>query len=128
MNQRDQAQDETGSWDNLMPTIWSFLTSANTILMENALKILGTLFIYCGSEFSQHQNDLFPVLKQTLAHENIKVKGRAIEAISNYLGTISSKKTQVFVEFIPLILEALLLIVNKDEELVGSMIKLLIYD
>lgn len=115
---KNQTGDEGKQWDNLMQNVWTFLTSGNTVLMESALKILGILFIYCGQEFAQHQNDLFPILKQSLEHDDLKVKASAIEALSNYVGTVQTKHCQMFQELVPLVLNALMTILGKNEDLV----------
>jgi hypothetical protein len=123
---KNQTAEEGKQWDNLMQNVWAFLTSGNTVLMESALKILGILFIYCGQEFAQHQNDLFPILKQSLEHDDLKVKASAIEALSNYVGTVQTKQCQSFQELVPLLLNALLTILSKNEDLVRNSFSLLI--
>lgn len=113
---KDAVQEEGKQWD-LMPNIWGFLTSGNTILMESALKILGILFVYCGKEFAEHTQELFPILKQALEHENIRVKAGAIDAIANFIATMQTKYCKVFKDLIPLMLQSVILIVRDNEEL-----------
>jgi len=113
-----QLGEEGRQWDSLMPNIWNFLTSNNPILMECALKVLGILFIYCGKEFADHRNEIFPILKQTLEHQEMRVKAGAIEAISNFVGTIQTKHCKVFSELIPTMLDAVVKIIGNNEDLV----------
>jgi len=113
---KEAVQEEGKNWD-LMPNIWGFLTSGNTILMESALKILGILFVYCGKEFAEHTQELFPILKQALEHENIRVKAGAIDAIANFIATMQTKYCKVFKDLIPLMLQSIILIVRDNEEL-----------
>jgi len=115
-----QLGDEGKQWDSLMPNIWNFLNSGNAILMECALKILGILFIYCGKEFANHKNELFPILRQTLENPEMRVKAGAIEAISNFIGTIQTKHCKMFSELIPKMLESLLQIIANNEDLVSN--------
>ncbi len=110
--------EEGKQWDSLMPSIWEFLKSNQTIYMECALKILGILFIYCGKEFANHKTELFPILQKALEHDEVKVKASAIEAISSFLGTVQTKHCKIFTDLIPAMLQSLLYIVSKDEDLV----------
>lgn len=116
---KNAVQDEGKQWDSLMPNVWSFLTSGNTVLMESALKILGILFVYCGKEFAEHTEELFPILKQALEHDNIRVKAGAIDAIANFIATMQTKYCKVFKDLIPLMLQSTVLIVRDNEELVS---------
>jgi len=117
---KNAVQEEGKQWDTLMPNIWAFLTSGNTVLMESALKILGILFVYCGKEFAEHTEELFPILKQALEHENIRVKAGAIDAIANFIATMQTKYCKIFKDLIPLMLQSIVLIVRDNEELVSK--------
>ena len=117
---KNQMGEEGRQWDSLMQNIWAFLTSGNTVLMESALKILSTLFLYCGKDFAEHKADLYNILKQALEHQDLRVQASAIEAISSFLGSSFTKDCMAFKDLVPLILNSTVTIINKNEDLVIS--------
>lgn len=109
---------EATTWDNLMPNIWGLLSSSNTILIENALNVLSILFTFCMNNYAQFKEELGNVFKQTLEHEDFKVKGAAIHAFASFLKTADTKDCKYFVSLIPSLLQNVLYVLDKDENAV----------
>ena len=114
-----ECSEEGRQWDSIIENIWNLLASGDINLMGCGLKILGILFKYCHVDFLQHLEQILPILKQALEHEDLKVKTRAIEAIAEYLEIAEWKDCKPFVDLLPFILADILIIIDKDEDLVN---------
>ena len=108
-------------WNELMQNIWSLLTSNTEVLIQSALQIMGILFTYCEVEFAQFKDELVPLFKQTLEHESLKIRAVSIESMSAFLKNVDSKDCKSMVELIPQVLATVLIIIDKDEDLVSAL-------
>lgn len=107
-------------WNELMQLVWGLLTSNTELLIQSALQIMSILFTYCESEFAQFKDELVPLFKQTLEHESLKIRAVSIEALASFLKNVESKDCKAMVDLIPLVLQNVLIIVDKDEDLVRA--------
>ena len=110
---------EGRQWDSIFEDVWTFLASENTLLLTSGLKILSVLAQYRHPEFLQQVDELVPMLKQSLEAEDLRVKSYAIQVISRFFENAESKDCKPFLSLIPLLLQAILIIVEKDEDLVN---------
>lgn len=115
----DKCSEEGRQWNSITEDIWAFMTSGNTILMECTLKILGVLFDVCPKDFTQNKEQLKTILKQALDHEDLRVKTSAMQALQLYLVNVQTKDCKIFVDLMPTLLADLLIIIDKNEDLVS---------
>lgn len=115
---KKECPEEGRQWDSIMEHIWTLLTSGDITLMGSGLKILGILFKHCHMDFVDHTEQLIQILKQALEHQDIKIKTRAIEALAEFLNIADYKDCKPYADLLPFVLTDILLIIDKDEDLV----------
>lgn len=109
--------DEGRQWNDLMQNVWGLLNSGNAALVQSALQIMAILFVNCKNEYAVYKDELLPVFKQTLEHENLKVRGASIETLCAFLKGVESKHCKPFAELLPIVFNNLTLFVEKDEDM-----------
>lgn len=114
--------EEAKKWDGFMIKVWELLSSNVLAWIENALRILSTLFKCCNDEFDSHKEELALVFKQTFEHPELKIKLGTFEAFSSYLQTVTVSSCKSFLELVPLLLTNLLYLIDQDENIVSGLI------
>ena len=115
---QSQINQEGTQWPELMQNLWAMLTSGNELLIQSAFEIMGILFTYCSEEYSQYKDELLPVFTDALGHSNLKVRATALGSLASYLKYVDSKDCKGFIELLPTVFHNMIVIVEKDEDLV----------
>jgi len=108
---------EGREWDEINNNIWNFLTSSEIALIGSGFKILGILLRYCHFEYVQHAEQLVPILKQAIEHNELRIKSVAIETLSEYVENADFKHCKPFIQLVPLLLDNIIIIIDKNEDL-----------
>jgi len=116
--ERDECAEEGRQWEEINEYIFAFLSSENPVLVGNGLKILGVLFRYCNMDYIQHKEQILQILNQALQQNDLKIKTRAIECLSEYVENVEFKDCKIFVNLVPLLLKTVVDIIDKNEDLV----------
>jgi len=115
---KKDCQPEGREWDAINNNIWNFLNSSEVALISSGFKILGILLRYCSFEYVQHAEQLVPILTQALEHNELRIKTVAIETLSEYVENADFKYCKPFIQLVPLVLQNILVILDKNEDLV----------
>lgn len=115
---KKQCSEEGQQWNDLMQNVWTLLNSGNAALVQSGLQIMGILFANCQNEYALYKDELLPIFKQTLEHENLKVRGTAIETLCAFLKGVDSKHCKPFADLLPIVFNNLVIFVEKDEDMV----------
>ena len=115
---REQCSEEGRQWQTINDHIFAFLSSNNTVHVGNGLKILGVLFRYCNQDYVDHKQQILQILNQALQQNDLKIKTRAIECLSEYVENVEFKDCKIFIELVPTLLTNILHIIEKNEDLV----------
>ena len=109
---------EAVNWDNLMQEVSGLLACDSLDLMICGLKIMSILFTFCMNTYSSHKAELAPMFKQSLSHSDHKVKNAAVDTFTSYLKTASPADCKYFSSLVPQVIQNVLELTDKDEELV----------
>lgn len=107
---------EDSAWPAFKSNVWQLLQDANLNSVFGGFYILESFFSYAPDHFKDNSNDLFALFKVGLCHENGKLKLSALRCFGSYLEVLEPKKQTVFQGLVLNIYEAVLLLVEKDNE------------
>ena len=113
-----QCSEEGKQWNELMQNVWGLLNSPNPALIQSALEIMGILFGYSDKEYANYKDELLPVFKQFLEHEDLKVRNAAISSLCAFLKNVDHKDCKPFAALLPSVFNNLIVFIEKDEDAV----------
>ncbi len=117
---KKECAPEGREWSEINNNIWAFLNSSEVAQIGSGFKILGILLRYCGFEYSQHAEELVPIIQQALGHNDLKIKSVALETLSEYVENIDFKFCKPFIQLVPLVLDNVIFTIDKNEDHVIS--------
>jgi len=105
---------EDEAWDDLLPTLFRFVTSANEGLIESALRIFKNVFLFLTDAFMEKKESLFEIYRAALPHGNNNIKAAAIESLATLLEIIPKEQCAEFLFLLDALLEATKFLVDND--------------